>query len=192
MASPPGPSGRPSRSQAAGVAVWSHKDVAIFLIGVIGAGVASLVGVFTIPREWLFLCCVGIAALAALVVRSFQVRTNKQRINALRLALAVAVAIPAGAAIYHQWLDPARNTHASYPLQAGGTDVQIARPADAPGGTPGYDYPPVIGGSTVQVSCYVDLSGSGRWYWIYGEQGWLPQADLRPIPGLAPPAIPHC
>ena len=136
-----------------------HKDGAIFIVGVIGAGAASLAGVLSIPREWLFLCCCAIVALVALVVRSFEVRTNKERINALRLALVVAVAIPAGAAIYHQWLDPARTSHASYPLQAGGTDVQIARPSDAPGGPPGYDYSPVVGGSTVQVSCYVDLPG---------------------------------
>ncbi len=173
--------------------VWSHKDLAVLVIGVIGAGVVSLVGVFTIPRGWLFVCCCAITALVALVVRAFQVRANKKRINALSWALAFAVAIPIGALVYHQWFDPARISHASsYPLQAGGTDVQIARPADAPGGPPGYDYPPVVGGSTVQVSCYVVLPSSGKWYWLAGEQGWLPQAALSPIPGLAPPPIPSC
>jgi len=191
MPPPSGPS-RSSPSKSAQATVWSHKDAAIFIIGVIGAGVVSILGVLNIPRGWLFLGCCAFAALVALVARSFEVRTNKQRINALKLALIVAVAIIAGAAIYHQWFDPARASHASYPLQVGGTDVQIARPSDAPGAPPGYDYPPVAGGSTVQVTCYVELSGSGKWYWIYGEQGWLPQADVSPIPGLAAPAIPAC
>jgi hypothetical protein len=153
VASPSLDPSRPSRSKAASVAIWSHKDAAIFVIGVIGAGAASLVGVFAIPRLWTFLCCSAIAAMVALVVRSLGVRSNKQRINALRLALLTAVVILAGAVVYHQWFDPARASQSSYPLQVGGTDVQIAQPSDAPGSPPGYDYPPVAGGSTVQVSC---------------------------------------
>ncbi len=191
MANPSEQSGS-EHSRSTGTVIWSHKDIAVFVIGVIGAGVASLVGVFNIPRGWLFVCICAISALIALVVRALQMRGKKQQINALRLALAIAVGIPVGALVYHQWFDPGRISHpSSYPLQVVGADVDVFRTSDAAGKPPGYDYPPVIGGSTVQVSCYVILP-SGKWYWIAGEQGWLPQALVNPLPGLAPPRIPSC
>ena len=50
MAFPPSPS-KPSPSKSASAAIWSHKDGAIFIVGVIGAGAASLAGVLSIREN---------------------------------------------------------------------------------------------------------------------------------------------
>ncbi|GAB2832677.1 hypothetical protein GCM10027176_41170 [Actinoallomurus bryophytorum] len=182
---------RPVRRKSS-VGLWTHTDLILLSIGVASSGVAAVVGIAHVPWFVMFLAGSAITCVVALATRAAEARSLKKKVNALWLALTLASAIPVGAFTYHQWFDPSRTDEGSHALSANGHDPQILRPADGPGGSPGYAHGAILGGTTVWVRCYVELQGKGLWYWLDGDGGWVSQADVHVIPGMSRPNIPHC
>ncbi|GAB3987790.1 hypothetical protein GCM10029978_107960 [Actinoallomurus acanthiterrae] len=185
-------SGGPIAKRKRNTALWTHKDLAVLGVGIASSGVAAVVGIAKVPWFIMLLAGSAITCVAALITRALDARTLRKKVNALWLALAIASSIPFGAFAYHQWLDPSKEDQGDHALLANGRDPQFIRPADSPGGPPGYSHSAIIGGTTVWVHCFVKLPSAGVWYWLANDGGWMSQVDVQTMPGMPSPHIPRC
>jgi hypothetical protein len=86
---------------------------------------------------------------------------------------------------------PGHDGAGSYELVVNGSDVQVIRPVGEPGSTDYFVFPPVVGGSHVDVDCRLTAAGSG-WYRLTRDHSFLPADALHPVAGTAAPDIPAC
>lgn len=164
-------------------------------IGIVVSGVSTALGIAHISWPWLFVLGCAITAVAALATRALQERKLKDRLRNLWGALGAAIVLLAGIFCYHEWWDPSNPTNASpngYQVIVNGSDVQVFSPYNQPGGSQTYEYPVLNSNMPVSLQCYVSLPGSGRWYEIYGDHGWIPHDAVHVIPGTVFPSPPHC
>jgi hypothetical protein len=178
------------------LADWKrHKDFMVLGIGIVVSGVSTALGIAHISWPWLFVLGCAITAVAALATRALQERKLKDRLRNLWGALGAAIVLLAGIFCYHEWWDPSNPTNASpngYQVIVNGSDVQVFSPYNQPGGSQTYEYPVLNSNMPVSLQCYVSLPGSGRWYEIYGDHGWIPHDAVHVIPGTVFPSPPHC
>lgn len=118
-------------------------------------------------------------------------RAQHEKVRNLWAALGFAVAIPLGAVVYHAWFDPVTNKPTSYELVANGSNAELIQPVSEPGGTNSFVFPPVVGGSHVEVDCRLTVDGIS-WYRLTGDHSFLPAHVLHPVAGTAVPDIPTC
>jgi hypothetical protein len=159
------------------------------------SGVSTVVGVAHVAWFWLLLLGCAITAVAALATRALQVRKLKDRINNLWQALAVALVLLLGIFSYHEWWDPANHQSANsngYRVMVHGSDTQVLPVYDQPGGSQTYEYPPLNSDEPVSLTCAVSLPGSGIWYEVYGDRGWVPGNAVHAILGTTFPNLPDC
>lgn len=172
-----------------------HKDLGILGIGVVVSGVLTVVGVAHVSWFWLLGLGCAITAVASLATRALQARKLKDRSRSLWQALAVAVVLLVGIFSYHEWWDPSNSAHANpngFQVMINGSDIQIFPVYDQPGGSQTYEYPPLNSDEPVSLVCYVSLLGSGAWYEVYEDRGWVPRDAVHAIPGTTFPNLPHC
>jgi hypothetical protein len=160
-------------------------------VGITAAGVSAVAGTVDVPGWIQFLGGAAITGVATFAVRAVEHRTQREKARDLWAALGFALAIPLGAVAYHAWFDPATTGPVSYELVANGSDVQIIRPVGEPGSTNYFVFPPVVGGSHVDVDCHLIVAGRG-WYHLTRDHSFLPADALHPVTGTATPDIPTC
>jgi hypothetical protein len=169
--------------------IWARKDLYVAVAGVLVSGALAVAGVADVPVAVMFTMCCAITAVATLAARAITVRTLKQRVNALWLALITESLILVGVYIYQHWLDPSKGDETF--LMVASEAEFVWYPASTPGGALGAYHRPVRGGDSVNVRCLVRVKDQGVWYWLDLE-GWLPDSVLAPMPGFAKPDIPNC
>jgi hypothetical protein len=172
--------------------LWG-KDRAVLGIGAGVSGALAVVGVAHIAWPWLWAAGCAVTAVAALATRAVETHKLKDKVHNLWAALAVSCAISTIAFCYHEWWDPSRARPSSYQVVVNGSgSAQMLYPYDQPGGTQGYNYAPIPAGITVTLSCYVSLQGSGLWFRVAGNHGWIPRDTVHAIPGIPFPNPPLC
>lgn len=168
------------------------KGRAVLGIGILLSAASTAIGVAHLAWPWLAAAgCAG-TAIATLATHAIEARKQKEKVQSLWMALAVACAIPVIAFSYHQWWDPARVGVSSYQAIIDGNEVQVFYPYDEPGGTQSYTYAALPADGSVRFSCYVSLPSSGLWFLIANDGGWIPRDAVHAIPGIPFPDPPHC
>jgi len=192
---PPDPFYRRLRRRLSAVKWKQHKDLAVLGIGVVLSGVLAVVGVAHVSWFWLLALGCAVTAMASLAAAALQARKLKDRLHRLWQAFAVTIALLVGLFSYHVWWDPANHASAStngYQVMVNGSDVQILPVYDQPGGSQTYEYSPLNSDEPVSLACSVSLPGSGLWYEVYGDHGWVPRDAVHAIPGTTFPTPPPC
>jgi hypothetical protein len=171
--------------------VRHHVEVVVASIGILLSGVTAVVGAAHVPGAMLFLGGIAVTGLGTFLIRTLEKSTPEEKLRNLTIAMVFALSIPIGAATYHFWFDPSSHAPTYVSVVVDGTDVDVVRPVGEPGSQEFFDYPPVIGGTQVDVDCKV-LYGGVAWYRLASNHSFLPATAVHAIRGVKTPSPPLC
>ncbi|MER5504197.1 hypothetical protein ABT052_02595 [Streptomyces sp. NPDC002766] len=142
-----------------------------------------------------------LAGLGICIDHAVMAAQSDEQVHWWRLSLAVALVLPVGSFVYHQWFDPSEQTPQTYQFVVNGSDVDVIPLYGEAGGKPqtlatgeaGQNG--LIGGETYSFDCWVEVGKDQRvWlrYHRFGGVWWAPRDQLHPPAGVRQSEMPRC